>query len=65
MTVEQGVRFMAGTFVLVGLALYYWVSPHGLWLVLFVGLNLVQSAFTGLCPAESILRKLGFRGCGN
>ncbi len=45
--------------VLLSLALYYWVSPYGLCLAAFVGVNLIQSAFTGFCPAEIILRKLG------
>ena len=68
MTVEKAVRMLAGTFVLVSLALGYWVH-HGWFLfTAFVGLNLIQSAFTGLCPAESIFRKLGLKdgggGCG-
>lgn len=45
--------------VLVSLALAYWVSLYWLWLTVFVGANLVQSAFTNLCPAEFFLRKLG------
>ena len=58
MTIENSIRILAGTMVLVSLALSLLVSP--LWLLLagFVGLNLVQSAFTGFCPAEMILRKL-------
>jgi hypothetical protein len=61
MTVEDAVRALAGTFVLLSLALGYWVH-HGFFLfTAFVGANLLQSAFTGLCPAQTIFRKLGLR----
>jgi Inner membrane protein YgaP-like, transmembrane domain len=60
MTVERGLRGMAGIVVLVSLALAYWVSPYWLWLTVFVGLNLLQSAFTNWCPGMLILRKCGF-----
>lgn len=59
MTVENGVRIMAGTMVLVGVVLTRWVDPNWIWLLVFVGVNLIQSAFTGICPAATILRKLG------
>ncbi len=59
MTVEQGVRVMAGTMVLASLALGKWVHPGWHFLAVFVGVNLVQSAFTGFCPACAIMRKLG------
>ena len=59
MTVENAIRVLAGTMVLISVALTYWVSPWGLLLGAFVGCNLIQSAFTGFCPAENILRKLG------
>lgn len=62
MTVERAIRILAGTMILTSLALYLWVSTWGLLLALFVSLNLIQSSFTGLCPAESILRRLGVRG---
>lgn len=58
MTVEKGVRLLAGTMVLISLALTYWVSPWWLLLAAFVGVNLVQSSFTGLCPAEMILQRV-------
>jgi hypothetical protein len=50
---------MAGVVVLVSLALARWVSPNWIWLTAFVGLNLLQSAFTNWCPAMTIFRKLG------
>ncbi len=59
MTIENVIRVLAGTMVLLSLALAHWVNPWWLLLAAFVGLNLVQSAFTGFCPAETILRKLG------
>src|ERR1051326_4673028 len=59
MTLETPIRVLAGSLVLASLALAQWVSPWWLILAAFVGVNLVQSAFTGFCPAEMILRKLG------
>jgi hypothetical protein len=57
---------MAGCLVLLSLALAHWVSPWWLLLTVFVGANLLQSGFTGFCPAERIFAKLGFRDgtCG-
>jgi hypothetical protein len=60
MTLENSIRLLAGTLVLVSLALYYFVSPYWLLLTAFVGLNLVQSSFTKFCPAEIVFRKLFF-----
>ena len=59
MKLENIIRAMAGTLVLTGLALGHWVDSHWLWLSVFVGVNLFQSAFTHFCPAEIILLKLG------
>ena len=66
MTVECGVRMMAGVMVLLSLALAHFFSLYWLWLTLFVGLNLLQSAFTNWCPAMSILCAVGLKdvGCG-
>jgi len=61
MTVENGVRVMAGTMVLLSVALVHFVSPWWLLLTAFIGLNLIQSALTGICPATTILRKLGLK----
>ncbi len=49
------VRRIAGIFVLVSLALGYWVSPWFFLFTMFVGLNLLQSSFTKWCPLEKIL----------
>lgn len=66
MTVERAIRIMAGSFILVSLALGVDASPlfiskHFLWLTLFVGANLFQSGFTQFCPAEMIMLKLGMK----
>jgi hypothetical protein len=59
MTTEHGVRLLAGSLVGISLTLGYLVSPAWLLLGAFVALNLVESAFTGFCPAEKALRALG------
>ncbi len=66
MTVDNGVRVVAGVFVLVSLALGLKVNPWWFAFTAFVGVNLIQSAFTGFCPAAMILKKLGCKpgGCG-
>lgn len=61
MTVERGVRLLAGVMVLVSIALTYYVSHYWMWLTVFVGLNLLQSAFTKWCPAMTILRSMGLK----
>ena len=58
MKMEQYIRAIAGIFILISLALGHWVSPYWYLFTAFVGLNLFQSAFTGLCPMETILEKL-------
>ena len=68
MTTERYVRMVAGAFVLVSLALGYWVHHGWFFFTGFVGLNLFRSAFTGFCPLELILRRCGVPsaagGCG-
>lgn len=59
MTIENIIRTLAGTLVLTSLALAQWVHPNWILLAAFVGVNLVQSAFTHFCPAEVILKKAG------
>ena len=59
MKIENIIRLLAGTLVLTGVALSQWVHPNWIWLSVFVGANLAQSALTGFCPAEMILKKLG------
>jgi hypothetical protein len=69
MTTEKAIRIMAGLFILGSLALGVEGSPvfvarGWLWFTAFVGANLFQSALTGFCPAELIMRKLGMRRAG-
>jgi len=61
MTVNEALRAMAGIVTLLSLALGYFVSPYWFVLTAFVGLNLLQSAFTKWCPAMTIFRKLGLK----
>jgi hypothetical protein len=69
MTIESFIRMFAGALVLLSVTLGAAASPlfvsgHWLWLAVFVGANLFQSSFTGLCPLERILRKAGLRSGG-
>lgn len=59
MRIDYIIRGIAGTFVLISLALAQWVSPWWLLFTAFVGLNLLQSSFTKWCLMEIILEKLG------
>lgn len=59
MKMENAVRILAGTMVLISLCLAHWVDGRWLWLAAFVGVNLIQSALTGFCPAEKILARFG------
>ena len=61
MDINRWLRMVAGTFVLASLALGYWVSPKWYLFTAFVGLNLLQSAFTNWCPMMTFLRMLGVR----
>jgi hypothetical protein len=61
MTVNDAVRALAGTMVLVSVALVYFVSPWFLLFTAFIGLNLLQSAFTGFCLPATIFKKLGLK----
>ena len=60
MTVDKAVFAFAGVMVLLSVALAYFVSPWWLLLTVFVGANLVQSAFTGFCPAAIVFKRMGF-----
>ena len=59
MTVERALRLIAGALVTLSVLLGIYVHPYFLWFTLFVGVNLVQSAFTNWCPMMAILRKAG------
>jgi hypothetical protein len=61
MTIENLIRIFAGAFVLASLALAVFVNLNFFWFTAFVGANLFQSGFTGICPLASILKRLGVR----
>lgn len=61
MVVDQLLHIIAGTFVVVSVALGYWVSPYFYLFTVFVGLNLLQSGFSGWCPMMTFLRWAGFK----
>ena len=61
MTVERALRLMAGAVILISVALAHFHSINWLWLTAFVGLNLLQSAFTNWCPAMAIFRAMGMK----
>ncbi|MBE0693057.1 MAG: DUF2892 domain-containing protein [Aquamicrobium sp.] len=64
MTLDRSVLAFAGFMVLASVVLTVWVSPLFVWLTVFVGANLLQSAFTGFCPAAIVMKRLGIRpGC--
>jgi hypothetical protein len=61
MTVDRMVLAFAGSVVLLGVALAHFVHPWWIALPIFAGLNMIQSAFTGFCPAAMVFKKLGFK----
>jgi hypothetical protein len=63
MTIERALRALAGFFVVLSVALGYWVHPGFFLFTAFVGLNLLQSAFTNTCPAMALFRRMGLRAC--
>ncbi len=64
MTLDRSVMLFAGAMVLLSVVLTAFVSPLFIWFTVFIGLNLMQSAITGFCPAASVFRKLGIKaGC--
>ncbi|MCA0255122.1 MAG: DUF2892 domain-containing protein [Proteobacteria bacterium] len=64
MTLDRAVLAFAGVMVLLSVVLTMFVSPYFVWFTVFIGVNMLQSAFTGFCPAAMIFRKLGISpGC--
>jgi hypothetical protein len=64
MALDRIILAFAGFMVLMSVALGFYVSPYWFFLTVFVGLNLIQSAFTGFCPAAIIFKKFGVKpGC--
>lgn len=71
MTVERIMRILAGFMILLSLALAHFTSQidlgslSWLWFTAFIGVNLFQSGFTGFCPPEFLLKRMGFKEGGN
>lgn len=64
MTLDRAVLAFAGAMILLSLALTLWVSPLWAWFTVFIAVNLIQSAFTGFCPAARVFKRFGLRqGC--
>jgi len=63
MNVDRAVLAFAGVIVLTSLLLAWYLSPYWLLLTAFAGLNMLQAAFTGFCPAAIVFRKLGLKAC--
>ncbi len=61
MNIDRVMFAFGGSMVLVSLALTHFVHPNFVWLTVFVGLNLLQSSFTGFCPAAKLFKKLGIK----
>lgn len=61
MTLDRSIFVFAGIMVLASVMLTVWVHPGFIWFTVFIGANLIQSAFTGLCPAAWAFRKIGIK----
>ena len=59
MTRERALYLFAGIMVLISVALTQWVHSGFVWFTLFIGANLIQTSFTGFCPATWVFKKLG------
>jgi hypothetical protein len=64
MSLDRAVMLFAGLMVLLSVLLTAFVSPLFIWFTVFIGANLIQSSFTGFCPAAKVFRAMGVRkGC--
>lgn len=61
MTLDRAVMAFAGVMILFSLVLAQFHSAYWLWFTAFVGVNLLQAAFSGFCPAAILFKKLGVR----
>ncbi|WP_186386837.1 MULTISPECIES: DUF2892 domain-containing protein [unclassified Stappia] len=59
MTLDRAVLAFAGVMTLLSVVLTLTVSPLFVWFTVFIGVNMLQAAFTGFCPAAMIFRRLG------
>lgn len=64
MTLDRSIFLFAGVMVLLSVVLTAFVSPLFMWLTVFIGVNLIQSSITGVCPAAAVFRLFGIKaGC--
>ncbi|PWK59279.1 YgaP family membrane protein [Roseicyclus mahoneyensis] len=64
MSLDRAVLAFAGVMILLSVVLTAFVSPLFVWFTVFIGLNMLQSAFTGWCPAALVFKRLGVKeGC--
>lgn len=63
MTINDALRLLAGSIVLLSVGLAVYVDQRFFWLTVFVGANLLQSAFTKWCPAIWFFKKIGLKEC--
>lgn len=61
MSIDRAVFVFAGLVVLASVVLAHFVSPWWILLAVFAGLNMIQAAFTGFCPAAMVFKKLGLK----
>ena len=61
MNIDRAVMTFAGIIILVSVSLGHFVSPWWFLLTAFAGLNMIQSSFTGFCPAAIVFKKLGIK----
>jgi len=64
MSIDKAMFAFAGIMIMISVALTQYVHANFFWLTLFIGANLLQSAFTGFCPAAKIFSAMGLKtGC--
>ena len=61
MSIDRAVFVFAGLVILAGVALAHYVNPWWILLSVFAGMNMIQAAFTGFCPAAMVFKKLGLK----
>ncbi|OMH39211.1 hypothetical protein BGP75_05215 [Motiliproteus sp. MSK22-1] len=61
MSIERAILIFAGSMILISLILTWWVHIYWAGFTLFIALNMIQSAFTGFCPAALVMRRFGLR----
>ena len=61
MTIEKAILVMAGSMVMITALLSKYHDPLWIWLTIFVGFNMLQSAFTGFCPPAILMKKMGMK----